>query len=300
MQLIYRRIEEITLDSIQDPKLRKDVSTFYREKFKEGCSFFAESFQLHVNAFTEDAPPDMEVFTASLEGLMLALDIIDDIQDHDNEESVWATKGVAISLNVAISLMTVTSLKLSKHSVHPEMSHIVLEYLSQSIEGQHQDLYGNYENVAQYLQLVKMKSGSLVALTNRLGAMLAGFKESHLVEDYSYDLGIAAQIENDIKDVFKFEEKSDWKLKKKTLPILYLLNPAIVEGETVRDYFAGKLAFMELQNQKQKLTDTIKQSGALNYAVAQKILYEQRARNKIENLPIAKQKIELLKKNLLH
>ncbi|KKB33125.1 Octaprenyl diphosphate synthase [Bacillus thermotolerans] len=231
---------------------------------------------------------------------MLALDIIDDIQDDDNGLSIWMKKGQAVSLNVAISLMVITLSRLLDCSNKPDMIKVVLRHLSRSIEGQHQDLYGCISNIKEYIDMIRMKSGSLVAMANTLGAMLAGYKDYQMVEDYSYDLGIAAQIGNDIQDVMDFEEKSDWKLKKKTLPIIYLLNPLVKEGEIVRDYYNGKFSFESLQLYKEKIIEIVKKSGALNFAVAQKILHERRAIHKIESLPITDEKISMLKEQLFY
>ncbi len=61
----------------------------------------------------------------------------------------------------------------------------------------------------------------------------------------------------------KFEEKSDCKLKKKTLPIMYLLNPSIKEGEIVRDYYNGKISFETLLSYKEKIIDLLKKSGGI-------------------------------------
>ncbi|OZI11406.1 hypothetical protein CEW92_11640 [Bacillaceae bacterium SAS-127] len=278
-------------------QLRKDISAFSQEKFKENRTPFADSLKLHFYSFSEGTCHDD--VTSCLEGLMLSLDMIDDIQDDDNERSLWKKKGLSTSLNTAISLMTISQLHLLESTDRPEIVKTMLTCLSKSIEGQHQDLYGNIKSPEQYIEMIKMKSGSLIAMANMLGAMLADFKDHQIVEDYSYDLGVVAQINNDIQDVIKFEEKSDWRLKKKTLPIMYLLNPSIKEGEIVRDYYSGKVSFETVLSYKEKIIDLLKTSGALNYTVAQKILYEQRALKKIERLPISDEKIKMIKDHLL-
>ncbi|WP_157761922.1 polyprenyl synthetase family protein [Bacillus thermotolerans] len=288
------------MNIIQDPQLRKDISIFAGEKLKDNRTSFADSFKLHFDAFSKHACHEVRDITACLEGMMLALDIIDDIQDDDNGLSIWMKKGQAVSLNVAISLMVITLSRLLDCSNKPDMIKVVLRHLSRSIEGQHQDLYGCISNIKEYIDMIRMKSGSLVAMANTLGAMLAGYKDYQMVEDYSYDLGIAAQIGNDIQDVMDFEEKSDWKLKKKTLPIIYLLNPLVKEGEIVRDYYNGKFSFESLQLYKEKIIEIVKKSGALNFAVAQKILHERRAIHKIESLPITDEKISMLKEQLFY
>lgn len=254
---------------------------------------------MHFDVFSNSSSTNIKDLTASIETLMLALDIIDDIQDDDNEEAAWAKMGQASALNIAISLITTSQLHILEDSDDSNSLKIILRYLSKSIEGQHQDLYGNIDSAEQYINMIKLKSGSLIAMAHIIGASFGELDYSHIIEDYSYDLGVAAQIANDIQDVIKFEEKSDWKLKKKTLPILYLLNPLIKEGEIVRNYYNGKISFDTLLSYKEEIINILKQSGALNYTVAQKILYEQRALTKIESLPISPEKIKILKKHLL-
>lgn len=272
---------------------------FSHEKFNKYQFPFADCLTLHFNVFSSNSSTNVKDLKACVELLILALDIIDDIQDHDNEESTWTKIGQSSSLNVAISLLTISQLHILEYSNDQKSLKIILNYLLKSIEGQHQDLYGNIHSAEQYIHMIKWKSGSLIAMANILGSSFAGSEHDRIIEDYSYDLGVAAQIANDIHDVMKLEEKSDWKLKKKTLPILYLLNPSIKEGEIVRSYYNGEISFGTLRSYKEEIMNILQQSGALNYTVAQKILYEQRALNKIESLPISHEKIQMLKKHLL-
>lgn len=289
------------MNYVQDNQLRNDISIFFQEKFKENQFPFAESLQWHFNVFSNDSYHNIKYLTVCMEILILALDIIDDIQDHDNEESAWTKIGQSSSLNVAISLLTISQLHILEYSNNTNSLKTILKYLSKAIEGQHQDLDGNIDSADQYINMIKLKSGSLIAMANILGASFTGSEYSNIkiIEEYSYDLGVVAQIANDIHDVIKFEEKNDWKLKKKTLPIIYMLNPLIKEGEIVRSYYNGEISFETLLSYKEEIIDSLKQSGALNYTVAQKILYEQRALNKIETLPISPEKIKILKEHLL-
>jgi len=219
--------------------------------------------------------------------------------DNDNNEAVWMKSGPPSALNMSVSLMTIFHQKLLEIVDDKTITKDILNYLLNAVEGQYIDLNGVH-NTSQYIEMVKLKCGSLICLTNILGLSFAERDYRYIVEDYSYDLGIIAQIENDIQDVYKFDEKSDWRLKKKTLPILYLLNPLIVEGEIVRKYYSNQITFEEFLSHKDTIISNLKAVGAINYALTKKYIYEHRALNKIESLPIDPKKKGYLFKNLLN
>ncbi|MBT2289860.1 hypothetical protein J7E73_12050 [Paenibacillus albidus] len=94
---------------------------------------------------------------------------------------------------------------------------------------------------------------------------------NEIVAEYSSYIGIAAQISNDINDLLYFHNKSDLKSKKKTLPILFLLQ----QNDAKRD------------------------SGALIYANAVKEIYKQKARIVMDSLPISRDKVDWLTQVML-
>lgn len=281
--------------------MQQDLQVILAEKARGYTFPFAHSLELHANVFAEQniaASDQLSELQACIELLILALDIIDDMQDQDNHESVWMKGNPALTLNASISLLTIFQSHLTEISNNNYITQNILKYLLQSIEGQHQDLYG-VEDVNGYLEMTKHKSGSLMALTNVLGASFVNSDYNHIIEDYSYDLGIIAQITNDIQDALNFDEKSDWKSKKKTLPILYLLNPSIKEGEIIKKYFNNQLSFEELLPHKNEIITIMKHSGALNFAFAQKYIHENRVMQKIDSLPLSPQKKRFLSEQLL-
>ena len=60
-------------------------------------------------------------------------------------------------------------------------------------------------------------------MASLVGTSLATEQYHDIVESYCIQLGIAEQIKNDINDILSVE-KSDWFLRKKSLPILYLFD----------------------------------------------------------------------------
>ncbi|WP_042347360.1 polyprenyl synthetase family protein [Bacillus massiliigorillae] len=294
-------LEQMLVDYTSKNQLQKDLLEVLEEKSNNYSFPFAKSLELHYSIFSESNNEYSKVndLKSCIEVLILALDIIDDLQDNDNYDSIWMKNNQASAINVSISLMTIFQHKLLEIIDDKVLIQGLTKYLLNAIEGQHQDINGIH-NVEQYLEMTRQKSGSLMALANVLGLSFAKMDYKQIIEDYSYDLGLIAQISNDIQDVIQFDEKSDWKLKKKTLPILYLLNPAIKEGELVRKYYYGDLSYEELLPQKNTIITTLKHSGALNFAFAQKIIYEHRVMNKVNSLPLCSEKKDLLCDQLLN
>ncbi len=81
-----------------------------------------------------------------------------------------------------------------------------MEYILQSMQGQHDDLSNRPATEDECLDMIKRKSGALTALPCVLGAMLATGKFDPAVEKYAYQLGIASQIENDYKALFMIQK----------------------------------------------------------------------------------------------
>lgn len=298
---IKELLEKVIVDYTSDNQLQTDLKEVLEDKSRNYHYPFAKSLELHYSVFSENHHDNSKLndLKSCIEVLILALDIIDDLQDNDNDESIWMKNNHASAINVSISLMTIFQHKLLEVVDNKVLIKDLTKYLLKAIEGQHQDICGIH-NIEQYLEMTRQKSGSLMALTNVLGLSFTNSDYLQIVEDYSYDLGLIAQISNDIQDVIQFDEKSDWKLKKKTLPILYLLNPSIKEGEIVRCYYNGDLSFEELLPQKNEIITTLKQSGALNFAFAQKIIYEHRVMNKINSLTLSSNKKDILCEHLLN
>lgn len=72
---------------------------------------------------------------------------------------------------------------------------------------------------SEYLEMVEKKSGALVSMACLVGAALADDKNnSPIIEKYAKNLGIAAQIDNDLCALFRWDEKNDIKTKKISLP----------------------------------------------------------------------------------
>ncbi len=77
-----------------------------------------------------------------------------------------------------------------------------------------------------YARIVNLKAGSLAAAACRVGAIGGGGKPiaCNLLTSFGFHLGIALQIENDIRSLKSLAAgKGDWREGKRTFPILFAL-----------------------------------------------------------------------------
>ncbi|MFE4712812.1 polyprenyl synthetase family protein [Paenibacillus sp. NPDC056722] len=263
-------------------------------------TIFKTLTRIHYTIFEGEAQ-EIESVASAVEQFILALDIIDDIQDNDNEDAPWSRIDSSQSLNVALWFLSVSMqeiLRTGLPNVSTAMSHLYGNFIT-SIEGQDLDLNNSYDTEEEYLEMCKKKSGALVVMCCLMGTALATNEYHEIVEEYSSYVGIAAQISNDINDLIHFDKKSDLRLKKKTLPILFLLQQNDEKSELLRKYFANQVDYTELIKCKEEVSQILIDSGALVYANAVKEMYKEKARTVMKSLPIHEDKVNWLTQSIL-
>lgn len=276
-----------------------EIALAYKKKEK---TLFKELTLAHYAAFGGTSCSIDQVASA-VEQFILALDIIDDIQDKDNHEAPWTKIDYSQSLNIALSFLASSMKQIATADLpntQTALNHF-MDCFQTSIAGQYLDLNNQYSTEEQYLDMCRKKSGALVALASIVGTSLAVDQHHDIVLDYASNIGVAAQIANDVEDLFRFSEKSDWRMKKKPLPIIYLLesgnpNPAY---QIISDYFDNKIGFDDLVYRKEEVITLMNDSGALVYAGAMKGLYKEKARQVMQKLPICRENKERLMQCLL-
>ena len=169
--------------------------------------------------------------------------IHDDIQDGDRERrnrpTVWVVYGKPQAINAGTAmrvLANVSMMRLGEQGLSPQKLLKALELLDESslrlIEGQYLDL--SYEkrfdiSVNDYLNMVKLKTVSLIACSLEIGARLVTDDQSVIQSliTYGNDLGFAFQIRDDMLGIWGDEGKTgkpvggDILRKKKSYPIVY-------------------------------------------------------------------------------
>src|SRR5206468_10881802 len=151
---------------------------------------------------------------AALELMILALDIMDDLQDQDHAGMPWMQCPPAYALNAMLSLlMSAVSLAAEEDREGGRASPVqeVCRQVLRAVTGQQLDISGCIHTEEQYIEMVVRKSGSLFRLACRLGTAGCGVsgENARLLDEMADAPGAAAQIGNDISDVLRYDLKND-------------------------------------------------------------------------------------------
>ncbi|KKI90163.1 hypothetical protein WQ54_22830 [Bacillus sp. SA1-12] len=259
---------------------------------------FGQLALVHHHAFGGKDPEALRL-AAAIELLILSFDMFDDLEDLDNKNELWMQMDPAIALNAATTLYTVsqhTFLTLSS-PFQQQILHAVNKYAVQAMEGQHEDLQNSISTEEECLEMMKLKSGSLIALACVSGMLLANANNPE-VENYSYQIGIAAQADNDLRDLFN-PMKNDRSIQKKSLAILYLQQGYNKHAHDLLTFFSSGKDILEefgdFKYYKQKLLN----SGVAQYLNVISQVAINRAIRMIEGLKINSFQIESLKFHLI-
>jgi geranylgeranyl pyrophosphate synthase len=175
-----------------------------------------------------------------------AANVFDDIEDADNAESVPAKYGIALASNAASVLVVlaekgITRLKDSgvKSDTVVKLIDTVNSYYAKACIGQHLDLSLMPEERTQegaYLKLIGMKSAFAAECACYTGALLAGADQGliNLFTTFGYNLGMAAQIANDIRDITGLRDINNRKI---TLSVIFALGQADEARELLKSAF---------------------------------------------------------------
>ncbi|MFB9760090.1 polyprenyl synthetase family protein [Ectobacillus funiculus] len=285
---------------IQEKQLQQLYADCFAYKKKQGSPFRLITLQ-HYKVFGGTSP-DIQQIADAVEQLILSLDIIDDWQDEDLAEAApWMKIEKAQALNIALLFLnsSMNHIIASSFQNQNAAARCMHQCLNISIEGQYLDIENAISNEEQYIIMCRKKSGSLLTLASLLGSLLATDNVPACIASYASDMGVAAQIANDMRDAVNITGKSDWRKKKRTLPILYLLHPKVEKGQLVRDYFAGTISFEELAEREEELVHIVKSSGALVYANAVRELHQNQAIAAIDSLQVNRKSKQALKEIFL-
>lgn len=183
-------------------------------------SSFKELSKLHFHFNGGKETDTTESVFRILDLFILLTDILDDIEDDDVEK--W---GIDYNLLVNSSTALYSIIMLELQSIETPYKHEIMSlfsnYLLKATDGQHHDLTNQVTSEEMYFDVVKKKSGSIMALSCTLGETLAIGKYRKELETFAHYVAIIAQIRNDFEDLLSSQK--DLISKKRTLPILYLL-----------------------------------------------------------------------------
>lgn len=261
-----------------DPGLRADVTRALRE---EGKLLWQAGYStdpppgvwgLLPLLVTQHLSPDTDPHYATsvaiaVEVYICALDLLDDIED-DDQTPVVVELGVARVLSVATTLLFLSQQALLSTAQYagPVRVMRLIEALSiaslTATSGQHRDILTAESSVTELtpqvcVEILTAKSGSLMSLACRLGALCAGAsaEESERWAHLGKLLGVAHQLDNDAHGTYDLllapyncphrssSARTSAARNKKTLPV-------VLAAQIVAQLHPGGTAWSEEEDQR--------------------------------------------------
>ncbi|WP_420806868.1 polyprenyl synthetase family protein [Bacillus nakamurai] len=303
-------IEQMCLDTSQIKNNMKNIieQNIFNEhllqlllEFIESRKYltFAESALLHYEIFGGKDFKTAEKLAAGIEILTLSSDIIDDLEDEDNDQALWMKIDHSEALSAVFSLYTAGLQSLNSIDMNPLIYTYVLKYTQDAMQGQHDDIINKPETEDEGLEVIRLKCGSLFALSNVAGTMLATGKYIKTVETYSYYKGMFEQIYSDYLALFS-SKRSDILKDRHTLINLYLKRLFNESSEKLVYMFTHRDTHLKFISDKNLFIQTLTDAGVTQYVSVLHQLYKQKCKNAIEELNLENIKIDKLKKYLIN
>jgi octaprenyl-diphosphate synthase len=241
----------------------------------------------------------------TLQLLRTAAEIFDDIEDADSSESLSNEYNPAIATNIATTCLILAEKEISRlkrTGVEDKIIISVMEtvnsYYTAACAGQHMDLtLTSALDVSEdlYLKIISLKSASHIECACYVGALIATTSQE-LIEafgTFGHNLGIAAQITNDIQGIIS---GIDITKRKVTLPIIYVLNASDKNIRDQLEHIYSKNSELVLDTTRVK--ELLFKAGAVHYAAVKMEVYKQRARDILSSIEITGINIKQLKRLL--
>lgn len=265
--------------SFSDVYLQQLAQSYVNFKFQQSLNF-ALLTGVHYSIFREQQnSEEKRELQVIVELIILAADILDDIQDEDVLIYPWSNVNLGENLNIIIGFLLTALHKVTLLNCSEEARNFISQQIQllllQSINGQQKDMHNRISNESDYLEMVSLKSGSLIQLACILGAGNIPPKTLQTIKTYANYLGIVAQIRNDVHDILTDHSINDLYIKKVNLPILYYLCIEDNNFQPIKNYYHSKTQYMHLTaSEKSNLMDIVRNGGAIPYCHAlEKIFY---------------------------
>ncbi|MCS7143759.1 MAG: polyprenyl synthetase family protein [Archaeoglobaceae archaeon] len=226
--------------------------------------------------------------------------IHDDIMDRDemrrNVKTVHTLFGESTAILAGDTLFAESFSLISKCKVDGENIRKAVEIMAdvcvKICEGQFMDMSFENRNVieAEYIEMVKLKTGVLLAASSSLPAVLFGKLDYFQpLWDYGIYAGIGFQIHDDVLDLIGRDIGKDWGSDivkgKKTLIVI----KAFEKGVELKTFGKQKASIEEIK----KDVETLKECGAIEYAQKKAYEYINLAKNKLSCLKNERKRKEI-------
>lgn len=239
---------------------------------------------------------------AALQLLMAAGDVFDDIEDMDSSESLSARYGSAVATNVATTLLILAEKAITRLKGRGVEDYIIVRvmdavnsFYTTACAGQHLDLsFASDLSISEdiYLRVTDLKSASQVECACYIEALLATTNQE-LIEKFAifgHNLGMAAQITNDIQGV---THGSDIMKHKITLPVIYALTQTDSKARNQLEIAFRKPSESILDTAQ--IRDLLFRIGAIHYATVKIEFYKQLALDDLSEAERYGARVERLK-----
>ncbi|SDW68589.1 polyprenyl synthetase family protein [Paenibacillus sp. CF384] len=263
------------------------LKSFVDDKAEETSVWSQITILTHRMLGGDDAA--IERLAAAAELMILSLDMMDDLQDQDQPGKPWMQCPRAYVLNAILAMQMGFIGELGKQQLPPTAFSEASRIVARAVNGQQKDLNHSVTSPEAYLSMVQEKSGSIFRLACCIGyAPLAVDEEttSRLL-DLADCIGLIHQIQNDCRDVLRFDVKNDLLGKKRTLPLLYLLTIEDVDFAPIQDYYKGNVSTDFILGNKHEIIQLIQESGCLEYARVIQSICLQQAEELFGSLPLS-------------
>lgn len=280
---VARELYLILDEYVLDEQLNRLIKDFIREKSTENMVWSDLTLLTHL--MLGGNSPRKERAAALTELLVLLSDIADDLQDRDNIDKPWMKCEPAVTINALLALFAVA---IGEIGASVSVSSMVGRLIARSVQGQQEDVSCSVRTEKDYIMMVERKAGSMIQLAYYMGYSLVDgvtAETTAALNELALCAGIAAQIENDARDVQRYDLKNDLLQKKRTLPVLYLLEECAEELPVLVDYYADRISREEFLAHKLEVLDGVQQSGCLEYCEVMQTLYLNRAQELFRSLP---------------
>lgn len=237
---------------------------------------------------------------AGIELLMLATDLFDDLVDHDNSFDTNIAKPQFLMLGNLLLVEALHLLMQNTATSETDRFAIIHRYLRNAGNGQWLDFHLTLENSAateeQYFHIIQQKSCSFLQLIFELHSSTI---PSPILQEIAIYIGYAAQLQNDLQDIFA-DHKSDLLHQKATLPLI----KAVQHSNTYdHGWLLTQLQLIRNHDVATKHLTTIReyicQTGAIDYCSILAKFYTKKAKLLLQHYfndksPYIKQIIHLI------
>ena len=210
-------------------------------------------------------------------------DLIDRDEARHHRPTVWTVwdDTTAILSGDAMLSLAHEELALSGSPYALQASLALSAATRELIRGQAEDvLFESRETVTveECLSMVAGKTGSLLAVSSSIGAILGGATAEAVVgcHTFGYELGLAFQIVDDLLGIWGTTAETgkpvfaDLAAAKKTLPVVWSFDHGGDAGAQLREWFAGRTARDAAETADlQYAADLIEKAGGRDWAIHQ-------------------------------